>query len=359
MGGLKKALPITYWTFLIGAIAIAGVPGLAGFFSKDEILWRTFASGHWILWTIGVLTSLLTATYMFRLVFLTFHGERRHAAPAPAHPEEEEPTADAGAHAAAAHQASGATAHRHDAHAAHGHGGAGSHLHDAPAAMAAALIVLAIGSVAAGYVGVPAALGGNNWIEHYLHPSFVAHGVGGEHRETDRSSSYASPHSAGPEAPHSVGPEAQAPSGATSAHDAGSGSGHAEEIALERTLMLVSSIVAIVGIGLAWYFFIRRRAAADAVAASAAPLYRLLLHKYYVDEAYDLVIVQPIKRLSAGLLWKGVDAGLIDGAVNGTGAFVGAGSSVLRRWQTGSVRVYAASVFVGVVTVLGYYVWRY
>jgi len=359
MGGLKKALPITYWTFLIGAIAIAGVPGLAGFFSKDEILWRTFASGHWILWTIGVLTSLLTATYMFRLVFLTFHGERRHAAPAPAHPEEEEPTADAAAHAAAAHQASGATAHRHDAHAAHGHGGAGSHLHDAPAAMAAALIVLAIGSVAAGYVGVPAALGGNNWIEHYLHPSFVAHGVGGEHRETDRSSSYASPHSAGPDAPHSVGPEAQAPSGATSAHDAGSGSGHAEEIALERTLMLVSSIVAIVGIGLAWYFFIRRRAAADAVAASAAPLYRLLLHKYYVDEAYDLVIVQPIKRLSAGLLWKGVDAGLIDGAVNGTGAFVGAGSSVLRRWQTGSVRVYAASVFVGVVTVLGYYVWRY
>ncbi len=121
MGGLKKALPITYWTFLIGAIAIAGVPGLAGFFSKDEILWRTFASGHWILWTIGVLTSLLTATYMFRLVFLTFHGERRHAAAAPAHPEEEEPTAQAPAHAATAHHAAG-TAPSHDAHAAHGHG---------------------------------------------------------------------------------------------------------------------------------------------------------------------------------------------------------------------------------------------
>jgi NADH-quinone oxidoreductase subunit L len=358
MGGLKKALPITYWTFLIGAIAIAGVPGLAGFFSKDEILWRTFASGHWLLWTIGVLTSLLTATYMFRLVFLTFHGERRHAAAAPAHPEEEEPTAHAGAQAATAHHTSGTSAHPHDAHAARGHG-AHSHLHDAPPAMAAALIVLAIGSVLAGYVGVPAALGGNNWIEHYLHPSFVAHGVGGEHRETDRSSSYASPSSPGSEALHTVGPGAQAPSGGTSAHDAGSEAGHAGEIALERTLMLVSSIVAIVGIGLAWYFFIRRRGTADAVAASAAPLYRLLLHKYYVDDAYDLVIVQPIKRLSAGLLWKGVDAGLIDGAVNGTGAFVAAGSSVLRRWQTGSVRVYAASVFVGVITVLGYYVWRY
>jgi NADH-quinone oxidoreductase subunit L len=354
MGGLKKGLPITYWTFLIGAIAIAGVPGLAGFFSKDEILWRTFASGHWILWTIGVLTSLLTATYMFRLVFLTFHGERRHSAAAPAHPEEEEPATGSPSHAAhapaaAAHHVSGGRAHAHP-HAGHGHGAHG-HLHDAPPAMAAALIVLAIGSVLAGYVGVPAALGGNNWIEHYLHPSFVAHGVGGEHRETDRSSSHAST--------YTVPPGAQPD--ASSGHDSGSdpAAGHAEEIALERTLMLVSSIIAIVGIGLAWYFFIRRPAAADAVAASAAPLHRLLLHKYYVDEAYDAVIVRPIKRLSTGVLWKGVDAGLIDGAVNGAGAFVGAGSSVLRRWQTGSVRVYAASVFVGVVTVLGYYMWRY
>src|SRR4029077_737165 len=86
MGGLKDQLPITYWTFLIGAIAISGVPFLSGFFSKDEILWKTFAAGHWILWTIGILTSLLTATYMFRLVFLTFHGECRAAhSPAAGH----------------------------------------------------------------------------------------------------------------------------------------------------------------------------------------------------------------------------------------------------------------------------------
>jgi NADH-quinone oxidoreductase subunit L len=92
MGGLKRALPITYWTFLIGAIAIAGVPPLAGFFSKDEILFRTFSSGRLLLWTIGIITSLLTATYMFRLVYLAFHGERRREAP-PQHPEEEEPAA--------------------------------------------------------------------------------------------------------------------------------------------------------------------------------------------------------------------------------------------------------------------------
>src|SRR3954468_16563933 len=153
MGGLKAGLPITYWTFLIGSLAIAGVPGLAGFFSKDEILFETFAHGHAILWTIGILTSLLTATYMFRLVFLTFHGVRRHDAPAPQHPEEEEPAVH-GPH----------SSHQHD-HAAAGHG---AHLHDAPPAMALALVVLAIGSVFAGYIGFPHALGGHNSLGEWL-----------------------------------------------------------------------------------------------------------------------------------------------------------------------------------------------
>src|SRR6266536_1609076 len=85
MGGLKRHLPVTYWTFLIGALAIAGVPGLAGFFSKDEILFRTFAGGHTLLWTVGALTSLLTALYMFRLVFLAFHGPSPSAAPSTEH----------------------------------------------------------------------------------------------------------------------------------------------------------------------------------------------------------------------------------------------------------------------------------
>src|SRR3954465_11020190 len=95
MGGLKSELPITYWTFLIGSIAIAGVPGLSGFFSKDEILFRTFDGGHRIMWIIGLITSLLTAIYMFRLVFLAFHGTRAPEPVKPAHPEEEEPAAHA------------------------------------------------------------------------------------------------------------------------------------------------------------------------------------------------------------------------------------------------------------------------
>jgi len=328
MGGLKKDLPVTYWTFLIGAIAIAGVPGLAGFFSKDEILWRTFAAGHWILWTIGIVTSLLTATYMFRLVFLTFYGERRRAAAA-----------------SAPHGGHGHGAHEHGAH---------GHLHDAPPAMAIVLVVLAIGSVVAGYVGVPAALGGNNYIEHYLHPSFVAHGraedVAPGHGQAEAGTV---PAEAGSHAEAAGLGQAPAEAGA---HTSGEAHG---DIALERTLMLVSSVVAFAGIGLAWYFFQRQPDAADGVRASAEPVHRLLLHKYYVDEIYDAAIVQPIKRLSTGLLWKGVDAGVIDGAVNGAGTFVSAGSAVLRRLQSGSVRAYAVSVFLGVVVMLGYYIWRF
>src|SRR5688572_17477376 len=131
MGGLKKHVPITYWTFLIASIAIAGVPGLAGFFSKDEILFETFLHGYQVLWGIGILTSLLTATYMFRLVHLTFHGEERFQGAQGAQ----------GAHGA--HGAHGAE-HAHPVHSAHPvhpahpvHSG-GVHLHDAPWPMATA-----------------------------------------------------------------------------------------------------------------------------------------------------------------------------------------------------------------------------
>jgi NADH-quinone oxidoreductase subunit L len=278
MGGLKHELPLTYWTFVIGALAIAGVPGLAGFFSKDEILYRTFAGGHTLLWAVGLLTSLLTAVYMFRLVFLAFHGHRAHAAPDAAAP-----------------------------HAPHGH------LHDAPPAMALALVVLAAGSVVAGYAGLPHALGGSNRFEQFLAPSFTA------------------------------GPET-----------------HAAEasVSLELGLMAVSSLVALGGIALAAFFFLRNLDAADRVAARFASIYRLLSNKYYVDEIYDTSIVQPIRLLSEEGLWKRVDVRGIDGAVNGVGETVGGLANLLRRLQTGSVRAYAASLLAGVVLVLGYYLWR-
>jgi NADH-quinone oxidoreductase subunit L len=313
MGGLRKDLPITYWTFLIGAVAIAGVPGLAGFFSKDEILWKTFSNGHTILWVVGVLTALLTATYMFRLVFLAFHGERRsaldHGDRTPAH---------------------------HDGVRPHGH------LHDAPPAMALALIVLAIGSVAAGYIGVPAVLGGSNQIEHFLEPSFHARGTAA-----------ASP---------SHGSEGVPPAGEAGAPHAAEGampSAEHHDTGTELALMGVSIALAFLGIALAWFFFVRSPAAADTVASAAGPLHTLLLNKYYVDEVYDALFVRPTVALSRGLLWKVVDAEVIDGAVNGAGSVVQTCAAWLRRLQTGSVKVYAASLLLGVVLILGYYVWRF
>ena len=327
MGGLRKALPITYWTFLIGAIAIAGVPPLAGFFSKDEILFRTFAHGSLVLWTIGMVTSLLTATYMFRLVFLTFHGQRRHDAPSaavPAHAPDHAPqTAGHGSPAAD-----------------HGHA---DHLHDAPPAMALALIILAIGSFAAGWIGVPHALGGHNYLETFLEPSFEAHAVvlsptefqGGEIRPGPR--------------PEGALPRIDAPAEAAAPH---------VDESTELKLMGLSVAVAIVGILIASYFWLRNRAAAVRVARSAAPIYTLLLNKYYVDELYDAMFVQPTKQMSTLLLWRGVDTGLIDGAVNGIAALMRGLSTRLRLLQSGSIRAYAASLFIGVVVILGWYLMR-
>ncbi len=349
MGGLKKGLPITYWTFLIASLAIAGVPFLAGFFSKDEILFETFDHGYQLLWVMGVVTSLLTATYMFRLVFLTFHGERR--------------TAPAGA------------GHGHDAHPAHAHGG--GHLHDAPPAMALALIVLAIGSASAGWLGWPHALmGGHNNLGEWLRPSFVA---------TSKALAECNVPVSLPGAPAGMtlaecAPGDAVPALASSAQTAGemalpasaqaaeshagpvdgghAGAGEEDKTALELSLMGVSSLIAVLGIGLAAFLWLKNPQIPASMAARFPGLHRLLLNKYYVDEMYDAAIVHPIQAASTHGLWKVADARIIDGAVNVTGYLVAGVSAVLRLFQTGSVRSYAASTFVGVVLILGYYLWR-
>ena len=306
MGGLKKHIPITYWTFVIAAVAIAGVPGLAGFFSKDEILFETFLHGHQILWGVGVLTSLLTATYMFRLVHLTFHGEERFGA---------------------------AAAHGHDAHD-HAHQPHPSHLHDAPAPMAFALIVLAIGSVLAGYVGVPHALGGHNNLGAWLEPAFQATNCG-------------QPVTTGELA--GIALEDCLP---------GEQAGAEDHAALELSLMAVSSLVAFAGIGLATFLWLKRKDIPAQMATQFSGVHQLLLNKYYVDEVYDAIIVQPIKVVSQEGLWRGFDVKIVDGAVNGAGYFVSGVSIVLRLLQNGSVKTYAAAIFAGAVTILASYFWR-
>jgi NADH-quinone oxidoreductase subunit L len=201
-------------------------------------------------------------------------------------------------------------------HSAHGTSHA-AHLHDAPPAMAIALVVLAIGSLFAGYVGVPHVLGGANRIERFLEPSFVAAGA----------------------VEPAAAPEV------------------AGQSSTEMGLMGVSTLVALGGIGVATFFFLRRPAAADRMATSFSGLHTLLARKYFVDEIYDATIVQPIKWISTVTLWRRVDAGLIDGTVNAVGIIVRGWSAVLRRLQTGSVRAYAMSLFLGVVATMGYYLW--
>jgi NADH-quinone oxidoreductase subunit L len=306
MGGLRKALPVTYWTFLAGTLAIAGVPLLSGFFSKDELLYRAFSNGHPYLWFFGSVASLLTACYMFRLFFLAFHGERAKDASAAAHG---------------------------------GHDAVLGHLHDAPRPMAIALVVLAVGAVLAGYLGVPGVLGGANRIEHFLEPSFVV--------ET------AQPAAVAERAADVAGEAAKA----REVEGRAGGRGGAADAALEGRLMLTSTLVALAGIGLAWVFFLKRRDLSDAAARRFRGLHRLLLNKYYVDEIYDAAIVQPVRIVSEQVLWKGVDVGIIDGAVNGAGVTVRGASGLLRRLQTGSIRAYAASLMIGAILVLGYMLW--
>jgi len=318
MGGLKKHIPITYWTFVIASVAIAGVPGLAGFFSKDEILFETFLHGSQILWAVGVLTSLLTATYMFRLVHLTFHGEERFGAVAAGHGH------DAHAHA---------PAHGHADHGhAHGHGAA--HIHDAPRPMAFALIVLAVGSIVAGYTNIPHALGGHLMLGTWLEPAFQATNCG-------------QPVATGELAGIALADCLPGEAAATEDH-----------AALELTLMGISSLVAFAGIGLATFLWLKRKDIPAQMATQFSGVHKLLLNKYYVDEVYDATIVQPIKVVSQEGLWRGFDVKVVDGAVNGAGYFVSGVSIVLRLVQNGSVKTYAASIFAGAVAILAYYLWR-
>ncbi|MBU2226495.1 MAG: NADH-quinone oxidoreductase subunit L [Proteobacteria bacterium] len=134
MGGLRKKTPVTYWTFFIACLAIAGIPGFSGFFSKDEILWRAFSSaqGHPLIWLLAAVTAGMTAFYMFRLFFGTFHGESRAA-------EEVK-----------------------------------HHIHESPRVMTIPLMILAFLSLVGGYVGIPHILGGDNAIEKFLAPVFGA-----------------------------------------------------------------------------------------------------------------------------------------------------------------------------------------
>ena len=143
MGGLRTRIPWTFWTMTAGTFAIAGFPPLAGFFSKDEILWRAYQAS-WIYWLVGVFTAFLTSFYMFRQWFMTFFGEYRGEAEGQSDP------------------------HAHGAAHGHGHGG----VHESPRVMLIPLVALALLSIVGGWIGVPGSLGGSNRFDKFLGPVF-------------------------------------------------------------------------------------------------------------------------------------------------------------------------------------------
>jgi NADH-quinone oxidoreductase subunit L len=290
MGALRKKIPITFWTFFVATLAIAGIPGLSGFFSKDEILWQAFSSshGHFFLWLVAAIAAGMTAFYMFRALFMTFFGESRV-----------------------------------DHEVAH-------HIHESPKIMTVPLMVLALLSVIGGYIGVPHVLGGANHIHEFLAPVL---GGGAEPAKAHAGISILS--------------QAWASGGETGGHSA----------ALEFFMMAVSVIIALIGIGIAYLFYVKNPALPKLLAEKQKGLYQLVFNKYYIDELYEVLFINSLKRLGTGL-WRGFDEFVIDGTVNGIAYFFGWLSSVVRKVQTGVVQNYAFSMVVGGVVIAGYYIVR-
>jgi len=269
MGGLKKYIPITYWTFFVGWAAISGVPPLSGFFSKDEILWSALSHGHPVIYAVGMFTAFLTAFYMTRLMALTFWGSCR------------------------------ADQHAKD------------HLHESPQVMTIPLVVLAVLSALAGFLGVPHFLHGllgDNRLEHFLQPVFATAG-------------------------HFMGERVH-------------GAGVSEGVASLFAILVAGS-----GIGAAIMVYVKNPNLLKQV-QFLNPLANVLRNKFYIDEIYEVIIVRPVYWFSVHGLWKGLDVLVIDGFVNSLGRGVEYVGQKMKFLQTGQVRIYAMSIAVGTLVLL-------
>ncbi len=271
MGGLQKYMPKTFLVFAVATVAIAGIPPLSGFFSKDEILWSAYSShmglGSSWLWFFGALTALLTAFYMTRLTCLTFLGEPRYKSS------------------------------EHDPHASP---------HESPNIMLAPLFVLAFLSILGGFLGIPH----YSWIEHWLSPVISSHQV------------------------------------------------HLEASNMEYALMFVSVLIAALGMGGAYYFYVKNPNLPKKVIKNTKFVYQVLLNKYYVDEFFEASLVRPIKRLS-DFSWKILDTILIDGIVINFARFTRYAGEIGRLLHTGALQLYAVFILIGLLATVGYFIYGF
>jgi len=268
MGGLKKYMPVTYWVFILATLSITGIPGFAGFFSKDEILWRAYLGGDLgkFLWLLGTIAALLTAFYSWRLIFLTFHGTFRGTA------EQEK------------------------------------HLHESPRVITVPLMFLAVGAVAAGWVGIP--------------PLFVEHG--------DKIGEFLGP---------------------VLGHPSGHGT-HSEEF----FVMGASIAVAVIGWLVAIVMYIKKTDLPEKIGSLFKPIYNLLFNKYWIDELYDKIFVQPVLKASDRIVLAFFDAKIIEGVVNGIPALIGGFSKKLRKVQTGFLSNYGLAMAIGALCIIGAFI---
>lgn len=244
MGGLRTKTPQTFFTLLCAALAISGFPFTSGYFSKDAILVAAHHRSPVLFW-IGVITAGMTAFYVFRSIFLTFFGKYR------------------------------------------GH----AHPHESPLVMTGPLMVLAVLSLAGGFIPIP----------HFLEPVFP-HMEEGEH----------------------------------------------------GALGIIATAAGLIGIALAYVFYVAKPTLADSFARTFTGPYRWLYNKYFVDEAYNAMVVEPMVQGSTSVLWRGMDATVIDGMVNGVGRRAVGVGGMLRKLQSGNIRSYAAWVVLGSVLVIMY-----
>jgi NADH-quinone oxidoreductase subunit L len=263
MGNLRAKMPTTHWTFLIGAAALAGIPFLSGFFSKDQILYYDFekAPGMWI---VGLVTALMTAIYAFRAVFMVFWGKERDRK-------------------------------------------LFEHAHESPRIMTVPLILLAIGSVFAGYLGMPVLNPIEKWLEPVLGPLPTAASIGGPY--------------------------------------------------LEWVLLGISGIVALAGVYFAYRAYLVDTSLPERFRNALGWTFGVVEHKYYVDEAYNAVVVNPL-RMMGDWFARVVDKLGIDGAVNGLGNLTIWFGAQARKLQTGFVGIYALAILFGVVGLLAWLVIR-
>ncbi|MDD5493932.1 MAG: NADH-quinone oxidoreductase subunit L [Dehalococcoidia bacterium] len=269
MGGLRKAMPWTYITFVIGSLSLAGIWPLAGFWSKDEILVSAFSNNP-VLFTLAIITVFMTAFYMFRAVFMTFHGDYKGGA----EPE-------------------------HGGHDEHSHGP-----HESPLVMVFPMVVLALLAICAGWVNVT---GGFS----------ALFGHGGGHGEAAAEVNLVTGF---------FGP-------------------------LSHPLPLISLLVALAGIFLAWAMYIKKWISAEKIGSMFKPIHTLLSRKYFMDELYENVIVKTILYNGIFKVMAMFDADVVDGTVNGTANGAAGAGGMLRKLQTGQTQLYVLTIAIGVVAI--------